>query len=82
MPAARTTAPAGMEALELQVRGLMGGHSGVNIHEGRGNSVIFLAQLLAALLDKVPGVRVAQLAGGDKRRGAGPWQRVQLPARC
>jgi hypothetical protein len=45
----------------------VGGHSGLNINEDRGNAVVMLAQTIAALREAVPGARVASLAGGDKR---------------
>ncbi|MCX7895339.1 MAG: M20/M25/M40 family metallo-hydrolase, partial [Thermoanaerobaculum sp.] len=35
-------------ALAVKVRGLRGGHSGVDIHENRGNALKFLARLVAA----------------------------------
>ena len=47
--------------------GLLGGHSGLNIGEDRGNAVIMAAQLAEAVLKAVPGARLASLQGGDKR---------------
>lgn len=51
----------------MQVEGLKGGHSGLDIHEGRGNAAVLMAGVAAALVREVPGTRVAQLRGGDKR---------------
>jgi hypothetical protein len=45
----------------------VGGHSGLNISEDRGNAVVMLAQTIAAMRGAVSGIRVAQMAGGDKR---------------
>ena len=36
----------GLAALRIDVRGLRGGHSGVNIHEGRGNAIKLLVRAL------------------------------------
>lgn len=49
-------------ALRVTVDGLRGGHSGVEIHLGRGNADILLARLLAA----AGTVRIASIAGGTK----------------
>lgn len=47
--------------------GLLGGHSGLNIGEDRGNAVIMAAQSVEALLKAVPEGRLAAFQGGDKR---------------
>ncbi len=49
--------------LELIIDGLQGGHSGIEIHKGRGNSNILMGRLLAALGDKI---KVINLSGGAK----------------
>lgn len=46
---------------------LSGGHSGLNIHEGRGNAVQLMARTVRSVLAAVPGSRLVSLAGGDKR---------------
>ncbi len=62
-----STAPGGGEqAITVQLTGLRGGHSGVNIHEERGNSVVLGARLTDRLLAAVPTLRLAQIRGGDK----------------
>ena len=50
----------------LLVRGLRGGHSGVDIHENRGNALKFLARCLEAA--RLAGVRfeICSLSGGSK----------------
>ena len=45
----------------------MGGHSGLNINEDRGNAVRFVAQVTNAVLNAAPNARLARIAGGDKR---------------
>jgi dipeptidase D len=50
----------------LSVRGLRGGHSGVDIHENRGNAVKFLARCLNAARAAAVDFEVVSLAGGSK----------------
>lgn len=60
-------APAGPgEGWRLKISGLQGGHSGIDIHKGRGNALRILGRVLEALLEKLP-VQVAELQGGSKR---------------
>ncbi|PRQ09556.1 beta-Ala-His dipeptidase [Enhygromyxa salina] len=52
--------------VRLAVQGLRGGHSGVDIHEGRANAI---AVLIAVLIDKevdLEGVRVGSCDGGGR----------------
>src|SRR5579872_3940985 len=62
---ARRTAPAG-EALRIKAAGLAGGHSGVDIHRGRGNALRILGRALAAAMERMP-VAIAEVNGGNKR---------------
>jgi dipeptidase D len=50
----------------IKISGLQGGHSGIDIHKGRGNAVRILGRVIEDLLDGLP-VEVAALAGGSKR---------------
>ena len=59
-------APTSTTAYRLTVRGLRGGHSGVDIHENRGNAVKFLARALAAARQRGVDFDIAALAGGSK----------------
>ena len=61
----RETVPAGMQAFSLQVKGLRGGHSGVNIHQDRGNANKLLSRVLQAL--QAEQVRLANISGGTLR---------------
>ena len=45
----------------------MGGHSGICIHEDRGNAVQLMARAVTALLAAAPGTRLSEIKGGDKR---------------
>jgi len=49
----------------VAVSGLRGGHSGVDIHENRGNAVRLLARVL--LEDGVPSPQLVEIAGGGRR---------------
>ena len=53
--------------MHLDAAGLMGGHSGLNINEDRGNAVRFVAQVANAVLKAAPSARLARISGGDKR---------------
>ncbi|MGA2181970.1 MAG: aminoacyl-histidine dipeptidase [Bryobacteraceae bacterium] len=50
----------------VRISGLEGGHSGVDIHKGRGNAVRILGRVLQLLLDRLP-VAVATMEGGSRR---------------
>ncbi|MCD7947224.1 MAG: M20/M25/M40 family metallo-hydrolase [Oscillospiraceae bacterium] len=52
-------------ALCLTLSGGIGGHSGDNIHLGRGNSIKLLAALLEELFATVPGLELSGLSGGE-----------------
>ncbi len=53
------------EALRVSVTGLMGGHSGENINDGRANANRLMGRLLA-LLQREQDVRVVSVEGGSK----------------
>lgn len=38
---------------KISVKGLMGGHSGINIHEGRGNAIALLTRIVWKLVNKM-----------------------------
>lgn len=58
--------PPDHQAWELKLSGLRGGHSGVNIHQGRGNANKLLARLLDTLSQTLP-LRLSELSGGTLR---------------
>jgi len=55
----------GLKLFKVCIQGLLGGHSGINIHENRANAVLSLAGLLDGLLDTVEG-KLVSFQGGDK----------------
>jgi dipeptidase D len=57
--------PAGMAAYKLEVAGLQGGHSGMDIAQGRGSASKLLARLLWSAGPQF-GARIATLTGGDR----------------
>lgn len=57
---------AGRQAFRVKVFGLKGGHSGIDINSGRGNSIRILAQLLYALSPEFS-LELAGFKGGNKR---------------
>jgi dipeptidase D len=52
--------------LRIFLSGLRGGHSGINIGEGRGNSIELGARVLYDLLRKREDLRILDIKGGDK----------------
>jgi dipeptidase D len=58
------TVPAGMVAYALEIAGLQGGHSGLDIDKGHGSAAALLARLLWDVGSRF-GVRVGSLASGD-----------------
>lgn len=73
--------PAGHEAWRIALRGLRGGHSGVNIHEGRGNAIKLLVRVLDALALRHP-LLLSELKGGTARNALPreAFATVALPA--
>ena len=53
------------ECVRVEIKGLMGGHSGVNIHCGRANANKLMGRILAAVQEKCQ-VCLVSLTGGSK----------------
>jgi dipeptidase D len=62
----REEAPPGEPFFRIRVGGLFGGHSGLNIHEGRGNAVRLAGRILADMASPLR-LRLSSLEGGEKR---------------
>jgi dipeptidase D len=62
----REDALKGTVPVRVSVRGLRGGHSGVDVHENRGNALKFLLRTLNALQGKGIEFGIVSLAGGSK----------------
>ncbi len=63
LPVRRETFPG--TALTVTVAGLQGGHSGVEIHKGRGNAVMLLGRVLRKL-EQATALRIVSVSGGLK----------------
>lgn len=63
----REAAPSGWETVTLALRGLQGGHSGIDILENRANSLRCLGRVLDRVQRAVGGFRLVSLQGGSKR---------------
>lgn len=59
-------APKGFKFFKITVKGLRGGHSGMEINEGRGNANKAMARVLLHVLRDIDG-RLASIAGGNLR---------------
>jgi dipeptidase D len=57
--------PGDMTGVRLEVIGLQGGHSGIDIGRGRGNAIKLLARLLWSVEEEFA-IRVASIAGGER----------------
>jgi dipeptidase D len=58
--------PEGYALVRLEVAGLRGGHSGIDIHLGRGNAIKLLAEALRDLSEHTD-VRLIEMKGGTAR---------------
>ena len=56
----------GLCGRRIEIGGLRGGHSGLNIHEKRGNAVRLMTRLLLSATHDGIDVSLAELTGGDK----------------
>lgn len=66
MPFEKADLLEGIFAVRITVRGLQGGHSGDDIHKGRGNAIKILNRFLWELNEKY-GIDIAELEGGNLR---------------
>jgi dipeptidase D len=65
-PGAPEPWPADHTAFRIALKGLRGGHSGVNIHEERGNAIKLLVRVLHGL-EELADLRLVSLHGGTAR---------------
>jgi dipeptidase D len=65
-PGVAASLPTGIHSYRIDLRGLRGGHSGVDIHEERGNAIKLLVRVLRDLEGKLP-LRLSLLYGGSAR---------------
>jgi len=65
LPISKIAAPEGSVALKVELKGLKGGHSGIDIHLQRGNATQLLTRALWAVGQDTP-FHLAGLEGGNK----------------
>ena len=65
IPCTREVLPAGYSALKIDIKGLLGGHSGGHISKERGNANKLMGRVLVNLSHKFD-IRVNSVSGGDK----------------
>lgn len=65
LPIKLTTLEGDYSCYELSIKGLKGGHSGMDINQGRGNSIKILGRLLYEL-DKELDIKIHNISGGSK----------------
>lgn len=66
LPVSLNRTPGNTRTMELKISGLVGGHSGDDIHKGRANAVKLIARILR-LLDREFTIHLAQLDAGNLR---------------
>jgi len=66
LPVMKAAAPASGIGVKVKLTGLKGGHSGLNIHEGRANAIKLLGRFLWNTLEDLH-LHLASLSGGSKR---------------
>lgn len=73
--------PSGLECWRIGLRGLRGGHSGVDIHTERGNAIKLLVRVLRDVESRFA-LRLSELAGGSARNALPreAWATVAIPA--
>lgn len=59
--------PEGYVGMRLMIDGLNGGHSGVDIHKGRGNAALLAFRLLEILYNQVEEIGLVDLKAGTSR---------------
>ena len=54
----------GLRGYEVILEGLQGGHSGSDINKGRGSANQLMGRVLYSAMERVPGIRLADIRGG------------------
>ncbi|MDD5298161.1 MAG: aminoacyl-histidine dipeptidase [Rhodocyclaceae bacterium] len=82
-PGTAEPVPEGFVVWRVALTGLRGGHSGVDIHEERGNAIKLLVRVLRDLESRHP-LRLADLQGGTARNALPreAFATLALPAGC
>ena len=67
LPATYAAIPPDGSFINIEISGLKGGHSGLEIHKQRANAHKLLARTLKAIADADANMRIVSFTGGDKR---------------
>jgi dipeptidase D len=80
LPVEFETMPKSYFPFFVKVTGLMGGHSGQDINENRGNAIKILAEYLSILKTKTD-IRIAEIGGGNLRNAIPreAWATLAVP---
>ena len=54
----------GEAGYEISLEGLLGGHSGAEIHKGRASANQVMGRVLYSAMERIPGLRLADIRGG------------------
>ncbi len=66
LPIKKEPVPGGYSCIQIELSGLLGGHSGLEIHKNRANASKLMARVLLAIDDAFP-MRLVSFTGGDRR---------------
>ncbi len=66
LPVGFEPSPKDRKSFNAAIKGLRGGHSGIDIHMGRGNAIRLMAELLENTIDKFD-LRISNIYGGSAR---------------
>ncbi len=61
---AREPLESGVTGYRVTISGLKGGHSGMNIGDGRGNANCLMVRALYSAMEEIPSLRVSDMRGG------------------
>ena len=67
VPLVQEPIPAGFQTMKVTISGLEGGHSGEDIHRGRGSAIALLARGLQSCKENLHGLRIEEFTGGTSR---------------
>lgn len=70
------------EIFEIEISGLIGGHSGVDIHRGRGNAIMIMAELLKEVLKSLSKVYLLSWQGGNFRLAIPRGSKMRILVPC
>ena len=76
LPVHREKITNGYTVRQIEIGGLEGGHSGLEIHSGKASANVLIVRTVREILDKIPETRIASLSGGSAHNA------IAREARC